>query len=56
LLILVNINESAIDNGFPVVQSKFINYIQAALKESLAGKPIHHQETQSYGCLIKYAY
>ena len=48
--------KGAIDNGFPVEQSKFINYVQAALEESLAGKPISYQEAQPYGCLVKYAY
>ena len=33
----------------------YINYVDQALKEGLAGKPISTQTTQPYGCGVKYA-
>ena len=31
-----------------------VNYVEAALSESKAGKPISHGQTQPYGCGVKY--
>ncbi len=33
---------------------KAFNYVQAALEESLAGKPVTTSGTKSYGCSVKY--
>ncbi len=34
--------------------SKATNYIDLALSEALAGKPVTTPETKSYGCSVKY--
>lgn len=50
------IYKGAIDNGLAPYQPRFFNYVQAALKESLANKLVTYSETKPYGCSIKYAY
>jgi peroxiredoxin len=47
----------AIDNaqdGDPPGGEKFVNYVDVALGEIAAGKPVTTAETKSYGCSVKY--
>ena len=47
----------AIDNtggGEPEKDDKVVNYVQVALDEVAAGKPVSTPETEAYGCSVKY--
>ena len=48
----------AIDNapdGDPRGSDKVINYVDAALADLAAGRPVAQSQTDSYGCSVKYA-
>ncbi len=44
----------SISSADPADIPKATNYVQAALQELKAGKPVSVSETQSYGCSVKY--
>ena len=50
------IYNGAIDNDPKGEKNWPFNYVQAALKESLAGLPVSRPKTEPYGCLVKYKY
>jgi peroxiredoxin len=45
----------AIDNGQEKDAKEKVNYVEAAVAELKAGKPVTHADTKSYGCGVKYA-
>ncbi|MGA2229856.1 MAG: thioredoxin family protein [Tepidisphaeraceae bacterium] len=47
--------KGAIDNDPNDDQTNKINYVDRALSEILAGKPVSIPETKPYGCTVKYA-
>ena len=47
--------QGAIDNNADGDLSHPTNYVEKALDEMLAGKPVSQPETKSYGCTVKYA-
>jgi peroxiredoxin len=47
--------KGAIDNNRDEDQAKPINYVDQALSEVLAGKPVSVPMTTPYGCTVKYA-
>jgi peroxiredoxin len=47
--------EGAIDNNPDNDNAHPTNYVEKALDEMLAGKPVSEPETKSYGCTVKYA-
>jgi peroxiredoxin len=54
----VLVYKGAIDNtpgSDPEKDEKVINYVEDALNELAAGKPITTKETEPYGCSVKYA-
>jgi peroxiredoxin len=46
----------AIDNAMEKDAKDKINYVEAAVAELKAGKPVSHADTKSYGCGVKYAH
>jgi len=51
--------KGAIDNspdgeGESPTGGKLVNYVEAALEELAAGKPVETKETKAYGCSVKY--
>jgi peroxiredoxin len=53
----VLVYRGAIDNaqdGDPPGGQKFVNYVEAALADLAAGRPVATPETPSYGCGVKY--
>ena len=49
--------KGAIDNapdGDPTEGDKVVNYVEAALSDLAAGRPVAKPETKSYGCSVKY--
>jgi len=54
----VLVYKGAIDNipgSDPEKDDKVINYVENALGELAAGKPVTTKETEAYGCSVKYA-
>jgi peroxiredoxin len=54
----VLVYKGAIDNtpgSDPEPEDKVVNYVETALGELSAGKPVTTKETEPYGCSVKYA-
>jgi hypothetical protein len=54
----VLVYKGAIDNtpgSDPEPEDKVVNYVETALGELAAGKPVTTKETEPYGCSVKYA-
>lgn len=49
----VIVYEGAIDNGAKA-QNDVVNYVDKALEEIMAGKPVSEAKTKPYGCSVKY--
>jgi len=47
--------QGAIDDDIGGTKADRINYVQKALDELLAGKPVSQPKTKPYGCTVKYA-
>jgi len=45
----------AIDNGAEEKDGEVVNYVEVALAELKAGKPVTKSDTRPYGCSVKYA-